>query len=54
VSLIYSCELLFTGHGRRISFKDNDEKDSVIEAFLATQEHLRGYSNTGNREPLFA
>lgn len=43
---------ILPGHGRRISFRDNDEKNSVIEAFLSTKEHLRDRSKS--REPLFA
>ncbi|KAJ3671512.1 hypothetical protein LUZ60_007591 [Juncus effusus] len=31
---------ILPGHGRRISFKNNQEKNSAIEAFLASNEHL--------------
>ncbi|KAJ1692472.1 hypothetical protein LUZ63_009170 [Rhynchospora breviuscula] len=36
---------IFPGHGRRISFKDNHEKNAAIEAFLASKEHLHDNSN---------
>ncbi|XP_078160901.1 metallo-beta-lactamase family protein isoform X3 [Carex rostrata] len=45
---------ILPGHGRRIRFKDNDEKNSAIEAYLATQEHIHDNSNTRNKEPLLA
>ncbi|XP_078160899.1 metallo-beta-lactamase family protein isoform X1 [Carex rostrata] len=45
---------ILPGHGRRIRFKDNYEKNSAIEAFLATKEHLHDNSNNRNKEPLFA
>lgn len=52
LDLNFNC--ILPGHGRRISFKDNDEKNLVIEAFLATQEHLHDYPNIRNKEPSFA
>ena len=54
-ALLKICFFLFlTGHGRRIRFRDNDEKNSAIEAFLASKEHLHDNSNNRNKEPLFA
>ncbi|KAJ1692484.1 hypothetical protein LUZ63_009182 [Rhynchospora breviuscula] len=45
---------IFPGHGRRIGFKDNHEKNIAVKDFLASNEHLHDNSNTRHKEPLFA
>ncbi|PIA35598.1 hypothetical protein AQUCO_03500154v1 [Aquilegia coerulea] len=34
-------EWILPGHGRRVQYKDNQEKNSALEAFLATKEQLK-------------
>ncbi|KAJ3691426.1 hypothetical protein LUZ61_020590 [Rhynchospora tenuis] len=45
---------ILPGHGRRVRFKDNHDKNATIEAFLASKEYLYGNVSTRNKEPSFA
>ncbi|CAL9151702.1 unnamed protein product [Musa hybrid cultivar] len=38
--LDFDFEWILPGHGRRVTFRDNQEKNSALEAFLARQEPL--------------
>ncbi|WOK92823.1 hypothetical protein Cni_G01515 [Canna indica] len=41
--LDFDFEWILPGHGRRITFRDNQEKNSVLEAFLAIKEPLHAH-----------